>query len=230
MQPFGSAFTEIEKYNPNSSTVAKTIVVPPASRSAKIRNPALDEALAVLVDDELDLPRLGGSWYKGIANSALLQLWVGAGDEGKTQGTGLHCDMCNNFIVQLAGAKKWTFISPKHSSLMRPTMRRGKTAISGSDFTTKSEVLPYIPRLEATVYPGDFMYDLIHWCLASLVIVVKVLLDRARQRRRIDALEQRPRLRPPKSRMYHLHCRTSSGLGRSLAFLPGCRSSTFLIT
>lgn len=177
MQPFGSAFTEIEKYNPNSSTVAKTIVVPPASRSAKIRNPALDEALAVLVDDELDLPRIGGSWYKGIANSALLQLWVGAGDEGKTQGTGLHCDMCNNFIVQLAGAKKWTFISPKHSSLMRPTMRRGKTAISGSDFTTKSEVLPYIPRLEATVYPGDFMYDLIHWCLASFLCMLLLFAE-----------------------------------------------------
>ena len=60
---------------------------------------------------------------------------------------------------------------------MRPTMRRGKTAISGSDFTTKSEVLPYIPRLEATVYPGDFMYDLIHWCLASFLCMLLLFAE-----------------------------------------------------
>jgi hypothetical protein len=38
-------------------------------------------------------------------------------------------------------------------------MKRGKTAISGSDITTKTEVLPYIPRMEATIHKGDFMYN-----------------------------------------------------------------------
>lgn len=66
-----------------------------------------------LVDADLDLPRIGGSWRKGIANSALLQLWVGAGDEQATQGTGLHCDICNNFIIQLQGQKIWELYHPK---------------------------------------------------------------------------------------------------------------------
>ena len=67
--------------------------------------------------------------------------------------------MGDNVIVQLAGSKIWEFIHPKYSALLRPTMRRGKTAISGSDFTTKSEVLPYIPRMEAVLQKGDFMYN-----------------------------------------------------------------------
>jgi hypothetical protein len=54
-----------------------------------------------LLLQDLDLPRIGGSWHKGISNSALLQLWLGAGDEAQTQGTGLHCDICNNFIIQV---------------------------------------------------------------------------------------------------------------------------------
>ena len=105
-----------------------------------------------MVDRDLDLPRIGGSWHKGIKNSALLQIWVGAGDAAETQGTGLHCDICNNFIVQLEGSKEWVFVHPRHSALMRPTMRRGKTAISGSDFSTRSEVLPFIERYEATIH------------------------------------------------------------------------------
>ena len=107
----------------------------------------------------MDLPRIGGSWWKGIANSALLQLWVGAGDEAATQGTGMHCDICNNFVIQLEGSKIWEFWHPKYSALLRPTMRRGKTAISGSDISAKYEVFPYIPRLEAELHPGDFMYN-----------------------------------------------------------------------
>ena len=93
--------------------MAKTLVIPPASRSDRVADPLLDKALGKLVDADLDLPRIGGSWHRGIANSALLQLWVGAGDEQATQGTGLHCDICNNFIVQLHGQKIWEFVHPK---------------------------------------------------------------------------------------------------------------------
>ena len=38
-------------------------------------------------------------------------------------------------------------------------MKRGKTAISGSDVSVKVDVLPFIPRLHATLEPGDFMYN-----------------------------------------------------------------------
>jgi hypothetical protein len=159
MERFGDALEEVNAYNPNSSVVSKTLVIPPASRSDRVPDPHLDAAIGQLVRDGLDLEKLGGAWHKGINNSALLQLWIGAGDEAATQGTGLHCDICNNFIVQLAGSKYWEFMHPKYSALMRPTMKRGKTAISGSDITTKTEVLPYIPRMEATINAGDFMYN-----------------------------------------------------------------------
>jgi hypothetical protein len=146
-------------YDPNASAVAKTLVIPPASRSDRAPDTALDAALAKLVSADLDLPRIGGSWHKGIANSALLQLWIGAGDAGGTQGTGLHCDICNNFIVQLAGSKYWEFMHPKYSALLRPTMRRGKTAISGTDWTAKENIKPFIERFTATIEAGDFMYN-----------------------------------------------------------------------
>jgi len=217
MENFGQAVDDVRAYDPSAERVAKTLVIPPASRSDRVADPKLDAALAKIVDRDLDLPRIGehisltttnttedhhdhdaergargsgsrhacpeglnsvdfifrvpflrlnvgdlvagGSWTKGIANSALLQLWVGAGDDGATQGTGLHCDICNNFIVQLDGSKIWEFIHPKYSALLRPTMKRGKTAISGSDISTKLEVLPFIPRMEATIHKGDFMYN-----------------------------------------------------------------------
>jgi hypothetical protein len=50
-------------------------------------------------------------------------------------------------------------MSPKHSALLRPTMRRGKTAISGADMSAKTEVMPFIERFEATLNKGDFMYN-----------------------------------------------------------------------
>mmetsp|Transcript_10911 Transcript_10911/g.14189 ORF Transcript_10911/g.14189 Transcript_10911/m.14189 type:complete len:383 (-) Transcript_10911:251-1399(-) len=159
MQRFGDALDEVNAYDPLSKYVSKTLVIPPASRSDRVPDPYLDAAIGKMVNDSLDLSKMGGSWTKGISNSALLQLWIGAGDEGATQGTGLHCDICNNFIVQLAGSKYWEFMHPKYSPLLRPTMKRGKTAISGSDITTKTEVLPYIPRMVATINEGDFMYN-----------------------------------------------------------------------
>jgi len=159
MQNFGAALDEVRAFDPSSQTESKTLVVPPASRTDRVADPYLDAALGKLVERDLDLPRLGGSWHKGITNSALLQLWVGAGDDAVTQGTGLHCDICNNFIIQLAGSKHWNFIHPKNSALMRPTMRRGKTAISGADMSANKEVLPFIERFEATIRPGDFMYN-----------------------------------------------------------------------
>ena len=49
MEPFGAAFSDIERYDPNSTgLVAKTIVVPPASRSDRVRDPALDDALSTV--------------------------------------------------------------------------------------------------------------------------------------------------------------------------------------
>lgn len=74
-------------------------------------------------------------------------------------GTGMHQDICNSFIVMLQGQKEWTLIHPKYSSLMRQTMKSGKTAAQGTDISTKTDVKPYLPRYEVTLEEGDFFYN-----------------------------------------------------------------------
>ena len=73
-------------------------------------------------------------------------------------GTAWHMDICNSAKIHLTGSKKWTMISGKYSSLMRPSMKPGKSAIQGADFTVRHEVEPFIPRIELTLQPGDYMY------------------------------------------------------------------------
>jgi hypothetical protein len=160
MTTFSKAAKEILEYIPTSNKPSKTIVLPPASRSHREVDYALDEAFFNLVEKDLDYRRFGGDWAKiGSANSVITQLWLGSGQEDGIMGTGLHQDICNSYIVHLAGAKKWTFIHPKYSSLMRYAMKPGKTAAYGTDMSTRFEVLPYLPRGELTINAGDFLYN-----------------------------------------------------------------------
>lgn len=158
-QLFSEAMHEIKQYDPNGANVSKTMILPPASRSVRTRNPAFDSAMTRLVDDDLDLTRIGGPWYKGQKNAALTQFFIGAGDVEGTQGTGWHGDICNNQIVQVFGSKQWLWIHPRHSPLLRPTMMPGKSAISFPDFSIRTEVVPFLPRMEAKLNPGDFLYN-----------------------------------------------------------------------
>lgn len=158
----GVVFSQLETFEEamadiKSGTTQKTIVLPPASRSERNFNTSLQTTFNEMLGD-IDLKALGGAWYRGLANSALVQFWAGFG-RGENQGTGWHADICNNFIVQVQGTKNWTFVHPRDSKFMRPTMKRGKTAISGVDMSIIEETLPYLTRKFVTIQPGDMMYN-----------------------------------------------------------------------
>ena len=80
MTVFEDAMKDILDYNPNGKVPAKTIVLPPASRSHRETDYNLDNAFFDLVEKDLDLRSFGGDWTnKGNGNAAMTQLWVGSG-------------------------------------------------------------------------------------------------------------------------------------------------------
>ena len=163
MTKFSSAAKEIKTYDPTSTKPSKTLILPPASRTHREVDRSLDSAFASIVERDIDLRRFGGDWEKkGGRNAVVTQLWMGSGQEvgrDRDMGTGWHMDICNSYKIQLAGSKKWTFIHGKYASLMRPTMKAGKTAAVGTDLSVRYDVEPYLPRQELVLHAGDFLYN-----------------------------------------------------------------------
>lgn len=154
LENFAEALDEI-----STGTSGKTIVIPPASRVRRDFNASAQAAYMDMMDD-LELHRLGGPWTNlGAKYSTLIQFWAAFGIPSGRQGTSWHADICNNFIVQVEGSKNWTFVHPRESKYMRPTMKRGKTAISGADMSIVEENLPHLPKKFVHIRPGDMMYN-----------------------------------------------------------------------
>ena len=103
MTPFDEAVEDILSYDPKSNIPSKTIVLPPASRTHREIDYALDAAFFELVEKDIDIRSFGGDWSKiGLTNSVITQLWLGSGNENADMpdmGTGWHQDICNSFIV-----------------------------------------------------------------------------------------------------------------------------------
>jgi len=138
----------------------ETIVFPPASRSKRFRNAAVEEAWNRLVDTDIDLSRIGGFFKVGSKGTALTQMFIGgASTEKDLIGTGWHCDICNNFVVQTAGTKRWIMAHPKYSKYLRPTIGGGKTAIVGGHYSLAKDNLPYFPHKVVDLQPGDMLYN-----------------------------------------------------------------------
>lgn len=159
-KPFDQAIKRIMK----GST--ETIVYPPASRSKRVRDKELEEKWNSMVKEDLDLTRIGPMFADNARSTVLTQMFLGGGvdisDKTKTLpviGTGWHGDVCNNFVVQISGVKKWIMVDPKYSKYMRPTMRNGKTAIVGGHLTIEEETMPHFPHHEFLLNPGDFLYN-----------------------------------------------------------------------
>ena len=143
----------------------ETIVYPPASRSKRVREKQLEEKWNAMVKEDLDLGRIGPMFAGNARSTVLTQMFLGGGVDisGKTTvpviGTGWHGDVCNNFVVQISGVKKWIMVDPKYSKYMRPTMRNGKTAIVGGHLSIEEETMPHFPHHEFLLHPGDFLYN-----------------------------------------------------------------------
>jgi len=158
-KPFDSTIRRIMK----GST--ETIVYPPASRSKRVREMELEKKWNELVKQDLDLTRIGPMFADQARSTVLTQMFLGGGVDISRKsnvpiiGTGWHGDVCNNFVVQISGVKKWIMVDPKYSKYMRPSMRNGKTAIVGGHISIEEETMPYFPRHEFVLNPGDFLYN-----------------------------------------------------------------------
>lgn len=161
------AFSEYKPFDEIINSIKKgsidTVVFPPASRSQRVRNIPLEDTFNKFVDKDLDLNRIGGTFEGGGINTTVLtQMFLGGGnsfdDKSKIFGTGWHGDICNNFVVQITGVKKWLMVDTKYVKYLRPTMRNGKTAIVGAHISFETETMPYIPHHIFELYPGDMLY------------------------------------------------------------------------
>jgi len=166
----GETFSE---YKPFDQTIRRimagsteTIVYPPASRSKRVRDKELEIKWNEMVKNDVDLARIGPMFQEGARSTVLTQMFLGGGvdtsDPSKAVpaiGTGWHGDVCNNFVVQISGEKKWIMVDSKYSMYMRPTMRGGKTAIVGGHLSIEEDTMPYFPHHVFTLNPGDFLYN-----------------------------------------------------------------------
>jgi hypothetical protein len=157
-QPFDATLKRIL-----SGQSLETVVFPPASRSQRLRNAPLEVAWNKIIDQDLDLKRIGGTFAEGVSKTVLTQMFLGGGvpenSSTPTIGTGWHCDICNNFVVQVSGVKRWIMVDPIYSIYMRPTMRNGKTAVVGAHDSAATETIPYFPHYVVDLHPGDFLYN-----------------------------------------------------------------------
>jgi len=162
MVPFGDQKPFNESIRRIAAGSHESIILPPASRTKRVRDRELEVIFNKLAERDLDLQRLGGGFAaasaSGIKNTALTQMFAATGSSETLTGSGWHCDICNNFVVQVKGVKKWIFVGPEHSIYMRPSMPGGKTAIAGGHGGNRKASIPYLPREEVIITPGDFMY------------------------------------------------------------------------
>jgi hypothetical protein len=81
---------------------------------------------------------------------------------GKNTGTSMHSASNVNFFYNIVGQKKWGFIDPKYSSLIKcQSSHQGLFAIAEEDFFSESKNNPFlrIPRYETVLNPGDFLFN-----------------------------------------------------------------------
>jgi hypothetical protein len=153
------AFDDAIKEIGSNSKSLKTIVLPPASRSKRVRNAEMESRFNAMANRDLDLPRIGGGFASGLKNTVLTQMFAGNGVEGEKIGSGWHCDICNNFVVQVTGFKEWIFVRPEFSKYMRVTMQHGKTAIGASHRSLMEDTLPFLPKQRVLLSAGDFLFN-----------------------------------------------------------------------
>jgi len=163
MKPFNETLFRVA----NQSSL-ESIILPPASRAKRVKDTGVNDNVEarwdLLVAEDLDLIRLGGNFLaftrKGPKNVVLTQMFAANGRSDMVTGSGWHCDVCNNFIVQVMGRKRWYFVDSHDSIYMRPTMPGGKTAIAGGNAGIEQATIPYLQeKYVVDVEPGDFMYN-----------------------------------------------------------------------
>jgi hypothetical protein len=164
LRPFNETMKRILEENSPES-----IILPPASRAGRASvqtgvDDPIEEMWDLLVTRDMDLGRLGGNFAamreQGKKNIVVTQMFAGLGSKDMSLGSDWHCDICNNFIVQVSGRKRWYFVPSKDSIYMRPVMTTGKTAIAAGSRGIDDHTIPFLTEKYAVdINPGDFMYN-----------------------------------------------------------------------
>jgi len=80
---------------------------------------------------------------------------------GKKYGTGLHQAPVSDFFFQLANAKTWRFIHPRHTPFLKAVPGAKEVSMtSGYDYLPDDSPIPYV---DVTSAAGDLMYFPAHW-------------------------------------------------------------------
>lgn len=87
------------------------------------------------------------------------QLIMGRGTNSTTTttGTGWHCAPGNNWFAQVVGAKRWYFMSPEYSALMKPLRGGLVNMMAGSPDMGKLH--DYLPLSYGEIRAGDMLYN-----------------------------------------------------------------------
>jgi len=76
-----------------------------------------------------------------------------------TTRTDLHCEPIGNVVLQLAGSKRWTLVSPEHAHLLRPTVSKDGRAYYNSMLDPLDRhALDHVPRYEVVTRAGDALW------------------------------------------------------------------------
>jgi hypothetical protein len=168
--PFGETYDEIM----GDKTSPRYILFPLKHHDIPFRRTTMSdfdrnmaEAANKIVYEDLDLDLIwpGFSYSDRHASSRGTQLIIGQSRTNEhnsvasttTTGLGWHCEMGNNWFVQIAGVKRWFLASPKYSAYFFP-MRAAPHALASSALNM-AELTQFFPTQYVDLTPGDLFYN-----------------------------------------------------------------------
>ncbi|NBD31454.1 MAG: hypothetical protein GVY17_00375 [Cyanobacteria bacterium] len=130
------------------------------TKADKNKSEELQKTVNQLIRDDLELDRIwqgfGTANHKTYVGS---QLVIGYGHKSseETTGTGWHCAVSNNYFIQVAGRKRWYFISPHNSRYLHPLRNGLNSMMTGTK--RMSQIQHHTPCLYVDLEPGDLLYN-----------------------------------------------------------------------
>jgi len=114
-----------------------------------------------IVHHDLELERIlwkgfGSKKHKNYFGSQII-IGRGSKDTEETTGTGWHCAAGNNWFIQVVGKKKWYFLNPKYSRLLKP-LRFGTLSFN-IGYKNIFKYHDNLPLEYAYVETGDLLYN-----------------------------------------------------------------------
>lgn len=103
--------------------------------------------------DDLEFGRVNWAYKPYLPYAA--QIFLGYGYDKETTGTMMHCAASANLFIQVQGSKDWTFIHPRYTLFVQPSLGLVTPA-------AKAAVKPAqtgAPLMKVTLNQGDMLYN-----------------------------------------------------------------------